>query len=242
MAESVLISNVKENILEFDAEVKGIKDPKMSVNFVIKTKGVSLSFTAKQEKGSTWSVVVPPIKMLEVGDTHPYVITVDVEGYHFEPLTGEVQVVSEIKPRVSKPAIKREEKKAEVKPEEKKADEEKKPEAPKKESDQKPPEEKKPEPKSEEKKVEETSEVDPLAKTIDSIITRETLRRSPTDVAIRKVLGEVKKPTEPEPTVVAGPTPEQIAEELQQAERLAREEAVRNILKGMSGTKASIKH
>jgi len=240
MAESVLISNVKENILEFDAEVKGIKDPKMSVNFVIKTKQVNLSFTAKQEKGSTWSVVVPPIKMLEVGDTHPYVITVDVEGYHFEPLTGEVQVVSEIKPRVSKPSIKKEEKKVETKPEEK--EEKKVDEPPKKEVVAKPAEEKKPEPKPEEKKVEETKQPDPLAKTIDSIITRETLRRSPTDVAIRKVLDEVKKPSEPEPVVVSGPTPEQIAEELQQAERLAREEAVRNILKGMSGTKASIRH
>lgn len=245
MADSVVISNIKENILEFDAEVRGIKDPKMSVNFVIKTDMVNLSFQAKRGDGNTWSVVVPPLKMLEVGDTHPYMITVDVEGYHFEPMTGEVQIVSEIKPRVSKPSVKKEEKKVAPKPEEKKEvkpvateEEEKKVEV----KTEEPKEEK-----AEEKKVEETRAPNPLDKTIDNIITRETLRKSPSDVAIRRVLDEVKKSgSEPKPIVVPTETPEQIsqrlAEEARLAEQAAREAAVRNILKGMSGTKATIRH
>jgi outer membrane biosynthesis protein TonB len=245
MADSVVISNIKENILEFDAEVRGIKDPKMSVNFVIKTDLVNLSFQAKRVSGNTWSVVVPPLKMLEVGDTHPYMITVDVEGYHFEPMTGEVQIVSEIKPRVSKPSVKKEEKKVEAKPEEKKTDtkpavpeeEEKKVEDKAEEKDEAP----------EEKKVEETTTPSPYDETIQKIITRETLRKSPSDVAVRKVLGEVKKAAStPAPVIVPVETPEQIAlrtaEEARLAEQAAREEAVRNILKGMSGTKASIRH
>lgn len=231
MAESVVISNVKENILEFDAEVKGIKDPKMSVNFVIETDAVNLSFPAKHEKETTWSVTVPPLKILDVGDNHQYMITVDVEGYHFEPMTGQVQIVGDIKPKVSKPSIKKEEKKAEPAKEEKKV--EVKPE-PKPEPKVEPKKEEKKVEEKPEEKVEETTEVDPMAKTIDSIITREKLRRAPADVAIRKVLDEVKKSSlpdpEPEPT---GPSPEQLAEEIKRAEQLDREAKVRDILKGI---------
>lgn len=244
MAESVVISNIKENILEFDAEVKGIKDPKMSVCFVIKTDMVDLSFAAKHERGNTWSVVIPPIKMLEIGDVHPYLITVVVEGYHFEPMSGRVEVIGEVKAKASRPVVAKQEKKVETKPEEKKAEPVKE-EKPKVEIK---PQEKKAEAKVEQKEekdpVKETREqANPLEQTIDRIITRETLRKSPTDVAVRRVLDEVKKPAEP---VVPQETPEQaaarIAEETRLAEQAAREAAVRNILNGMSGTRATIRH
>lgn len=234
MAESVVISNIKENILEFDAEVKGIKDPKLSVNFVIKTDIVDLSFKAKHERDNTWSAVIPPMKMLKLGDTHPYMITVVVEGYHFEPMTGTVEIVGEVKATVSKPT-----KKSTAKPEEKKVE----PKEEKKVED-KPEEKKVVKDEEEEKEVKET--VSPLDQTIDKIITRETLRKSPSDIAIRKVLDEVKKAPVPEPVVVPSETPEQIAqrlaEETRLAEQAAREAAVKNILKGMSGTKATIRN
>lgn len=253
MADSVVISNVKENILEFDAEVRGIKDPKMSVNFVIKTELVNLSFQAKRLEGNTWTVTVPPIKLLEVGDTHPYVITVDVEGYHFEPMTGEVQVVSEIKPRVSKVSVKKEEKKEEKKAVAPKTEEKKADVAPsvdtKEEKDQPAPETKpadeSPDKKKDEKKVEEATD-STLEKTIERIITRETLRKSPSDVAVRRVLDEVKKPKVEPVIVTPEETPEQIEqrrlEEIRIAEQAAREAAVRDILKGMSGKRAQIRH
>lgn len=88
----VTISNVKENVLEFDAEIKGVDTSDMSVHFVIQANGMDLGFDAKHLSGFKWEVSIPPLPMLE-RTAYTFRMNVDCDGYHFEPLTGTVNVV-----------------------------------------------------------------------------------------------------------------------------------------------------
>lgn len=226
MSQSLIITTKKDNILEFEAEVRGIKDPKMKVQFVIQTDEMNLAFPAKHEKEHTWSVTVPPLSFLKHKD-YPFMITVDLEGYHFEPMTGELTAVGEIEPSVTKPerVEKKEEKKPEVKKEEPK--EEKKTE-PKPEPEKKVEE---PEPaKEEEEEKKDVKEDDELSRLAANIINRETLRKNPKDVAVRKVLGEVKNaPKKEEPIVEQPVTMEDVLTPQEQA-KIDREAKVKAIL------------
>lgn len=227
MSQSLIITTKKDNMLEFEAEVRGIKDPKMSIQFVIQAEEMNLAFPAKHVKEHTWSVNIPGLSFLKHKE-YPYLITVDLEGYHFEPMEGELTVVGELEPSVSKPERKeekKEEKKPEVKKEEPKVEE--KPE-PKAEPKVEPKVEEKPEEDEEEKKeVKEESDIDRLAA---SIIHRETLRKSPKDVAARKVLGEIKQKKE-EP-IVEQPAPVTMEDVLTPEEiaRIERDKKVKAIL------------
>jgi hypothetical protein len=222
MSESLIITTKKDNTLEFEAEVRGVKDPNMNVQFVIQAGTMNLAFPAKHEKEQTWSVTIPAMDFLEHKE-YPFMITVDLEGYHFEPMTGELTVVGEMKPVVSKPKPVSNEKKEEAKKEEPK------PEPKKQEVKEEPKkEEKVEEPKKE--KSETVKKDDKINKTVESIIQREKLRKSPKDVAVRKVLGEFKaapKKEEVEPPVTMEDV---LAPSEEEQQRAAKEAAIRAIL------------
>lgn len=88
----VSITNTKENVLEFDVEVDGLDTEKIQVNFVISTKDVNLSFSAKKGAGTKWSVKIPKMSILEK-TSYDYTISVIADGYYFEPMTGVVNIV-----------------------------------------------------------------------------------------------------------------------------------------------------
>jgi len=94
MQKVVNISNDKKNILEFDIEVSGADDDNMSVRFIIEGEGMELGFDSKKGKGATWSVEIPPMKILK-NSKYPFHISVIVDGYAFEGLKGEVNVIGE---------------------------------------------------------------------------------------------------------------------------------------------------
>jgi len=102
MQKVVNISNDKKNILEFDIEVVGADDDNMSVRFIIESEGMELGFDSKKGKGATWSVEIPPMKILK-NSKYPFHISVVVDGYAFEGLTGQVNVIGERGVTISDP-------------------------------------------------------------------------------------------------------------------------------------------
>lgn len=102
MQKVVNISNDKKNILEFDIEVSGADDDNMSVRFIIESEGMELGFDSKKGKGATWSVEIPPMKILK-NSKYPFHISVVVDGYAFEGLKGQVNVIGERGVTISDP-------------------------------------------------------------------------------------------------------------------------------------------
>jgi len=92
MDKLVTISNVKENVLEFDVEVEGVDTTDMAVRFIIEASGMELGFDSKKGKKTKWSVDIPALAILEK-TTYPFHIDIIVDGYYFEPLRGSVNVV-----------------------------------------------------------------------------------------------------------------------------------------------------
>jgi len=104
MNKIVNISNDKKSVLEFDIEVTGAVEDDMSVRFIIESEGMMLGFDSKKEKGDTWSVEIPPMKILDK-TVYPFYISVVVDGYTFEGLRGSVNVIGERKVHVSDPVL-----------------------------------------------------------------------------------------------------------------------------------------
>ena len=92
MENIVTISNIKENVLEFDLDIKGIDTDDISVSFVIETDNMELGFDAKNEKDNKWIVKIPALAFLKT-TIYPFHINVVVDGYHFTPLTGSLNVI-----------------------------------------------------------------------------------------------------------------------------------------------------
>jgi len=102
MQKVVNISNDKKNVLEFDIEVSGADDNNMSVRFIIESEEMELGFDSKKGKGATWSVEIPPMKILK-NSIYPFHISVVVDGYAFEGLSGEVNIIGERGVTISNP-------------------------------------------------------------------------------------------------------------------------------------------
>lgn len=91
--ENVLtITNLKQNILEFNAGLEGISDNEMKVRLIIEANGMDFGFDAKRVKGTLWEVIIPPLPMLEK-TAYPFRMDVVSEGYFFDPLHGTMNVV-----------------------------------------------------------------------------------------------------------------------------------------------------
>jgi hypothetical protein len=102
MDNSVTISKVKENILEFDVDIQGVDTMDMSVRFIIETDTMKLGFDSVKETDKTWSVKIPALSILKPA-SYPFYIDITVDGYHFMPLVGDINVVEEESVNVSKP-------------------------------------------------------------------------------------------------------------------------------------------
>lgn len=132
MDNNVTISNVRENVLEFDLTIEGLSTKDVEAQFVIKGKGVNFAFAAKQDKGSKWKVTIPKMTTLEK-TTYECSIVVVADGYYFEPMKGNCTVVgthqiyvSEPRNQTVSPTDKKSEQKKETDSQKKNADKEKK--------------------------------------------------------------------------------------------------------------------
>lgn len=103
MDSMITISNVKENVLEFNVEIKGVDTSDMSVHFIIQANSMDIGFNATHLSGDKWEVVIPPLPMLE-RTAYPFRMQVDCDGYHFEPLQGTINVVGSHDIYVSTPS------------------------------------------------------------------------------------------------------------------------------------------
>lgn len=95
MAESkyiVTLSNLKKNTIEFELEADGISVNNSNVNLVIEAASMCLMFEANQIGTKKWEVEIPPLPMLK-RTTYPFKITLASEGYYFEPMLGNVNIV-----------------------------------------------------------------------------------------------------------------------------------------------------
>lgn len=102
MDNIVTISNVKTNVLEFDADIQGLDTADMSVKFIINANGMNIGFDAQPLHGTKWEVTIPPIPMLE-RTAYPFHMDVTSDGYFFEPLQGTINVVGSHDVYVSSP-------------------------------------------------------------------------------------------------------------------------------------------
>lgn len=134
------ITQTKDSDLEFDVSVEGIKTDDMVVCLLIHAEKFCVSFKCESAEAGKWKVTIPPLPFLDK-TLYQYSITVVADGYFFEPMKGQINLVGTPGLYVSvsgdsKKPVKSEEKKA-SKPEEKK-EEKKSEEAPKISPDTKP--------------------------------------------------------------------------------------------------------
>ncbi len=99
----VSISNVKENVLEFAISITGIEKKDMMVKFVIEANNMEIGFNAKSvDDKDKWTVEIPALTMLKA-TLYPFHIEVVVDGYHFLPMQGSVNVVGTHEIYLTKP-------------------------------------------------------------------------------------------------------------------------------------------
>lgn len=92
MEKNINIINSKENTIELDIEIDGLKPSDKKCFFVIKTTEVNFSFECKNSSGNKWEVVIP--RMPQIKDTlYNFYIYMVVDGYYFEPYSGTLNVM-----------------------------------------------------------------------------------------------------------------------------------------------------
>jgi len=97
------ISNVKDNILEFNVHVTGADDNDMTVQFIIESDDMDLTFNSERGKEENlWFVKVPALSILET-TSYPFRIDVIIEGYHMDVMKGSVNVIGNHDIYVNKP-------------------------------------------------------------------------------------------------------------------------------------------
>lgn len=116
-ATIVTITNKKKNELEFEIEVEGLTVEPSDIRFVIETSEMDYAFKCSKKKGNTCTVSIPALSQLEK-TMYPFRIEVVIDGYHFTPMKGQVNVVgsfdvyaTEPKNKTVAPPKKKEEKK-----------------------------------------------------------------------------------------------------------------------------------
>lgn len=157
MDATIRVNNTKETELDFDVNIQGISidapENAAKVRFVItNVHGGNLSFDCEMraDDSTKWYVKLPPLPQLSsTTNAHAFRMEVIIDGYYFEPASGnlillkdpEITMSKPAKPKVSvsaAPVEKAEEKGAENKDKEgPKADEKKEDDKEKKEEDKK---------------------------------------------------------------------------------------------------------
>lgn len=98
MNNVISIIRTRNNDLEFEVDIKGVRTENVDVRFVIELDDMSYCFqcNAVDETEDTWSVNVPPLPQLSPKE-YPFHMEVIVDGYFFEAFTGMLTVVNEPK-------------------------------------------------------------------------------------------------------------------------------------------------
>lgn len=92
MSEDVTIVQTQENTIEFDLSIEGVNtDLAPEVRFVIQTNAMDMSFDCEQSDDEQWQVKIPAMSHLDK-TSYPFRVEVIVDGYHFIPAKGNVQV------------------------------------------------------------------------------------------------------------------------------------------------------
>ena len=95
MDTKVLITNTRENELQFDIIVEGTSVEGMRVRFVIKDEGVEHVFSCVQSAtAKQLTVIIPKLSYLKPGSYNFY-IEVITNGYYFEPYSDILEVIAE---------------------------------------------------------------------------------------------------------------------------------------------------
>ena len=176
----VRVNNQKDSELAFEVIIQGVSeetpDDMLRCRFVIHGPSFDVSLLCRRVPGTDnrWTVTVPPMPFLH-GDSHKFSLWLVVDGYFFEPATGnlifvaepEVNLQPDNKPKVTatfmvtEPDEDEVEVAVEVEDEEESTEEPEEKEEPKKDVKK---EEKKPEPKKEVKKEVKKEEKKPESK------------------------------------------------------------------------------
>lgn len=102
MTDTVSINNTKENTLEFDLSLQGISPADMEVRFVVEAVGMELAFKCIKQENGKWKVDLPILPILEK-TMYQFHFSVIADGYYFEPLRGNINVVGSAELYVSQP-------------------------------------------------------------------------------------------------------------------------------------------
>ena len=105
MDNVVTISNVKDNVLEFNAEIQGVDTKDITMRFILEAEGMEFGFPATKIDTTKWEVAIPAMDFLK-RTAYNFHIDVVTDGYHFQPLDGVVNVVGTADVYVSKPNVK----------------------------------------------------------------------------------------------------------------------------------------
>lgn len=94
METQVLITNVRENELQFDISIEGTNVEDMRARFVIKDNGVDHVFPCVQsDTANRLNVIIPKLDYLKPG-SYEFYVEVITNGYYFEPYQDTLTVVS----------------------------------------------------------------------------------------------------------------------------------------------------
>ena len=91
MDQLITITNTKQNIIEFEADVNGVDRENIKARFCIETSDMDLVFPCKR-LDHKWEVTIPPCSILE-RTAYNFYIDIIADGYYFEPMRGTVNVV-----------------------------------------------------------------------------------------------------------------------------------------------------
>ncbi len=84
------ISTSDETRYDFDVSINGLEDSAPEVRFIVEGGDFDAS-VACVKSSSGWSVCIPALPLTEA---HGFRVEVVVDGYHFVPVTGDVQLIS----------------------------------------------------------------------------------------------------------------------------------------------------
>ncbi len=92
MSENIIaLANKKKNEIEFEMEVEGLTVAPSDIRFIIETDVMEYAFKCSKKKGKLYKVTIPPLPQLEK-TLYPFKIEAVIDGYHFTPMTGQVNV------------------------------------------------------------------------------------------------------------------------------------------------------
>lgn len=92
MSENIVtLTNKKKNEIEFEMEVEGLTVEPSDIRFIIETADMDYAFKCTKKKGKMCTVTIPPLPQLEK-TIYPFRIETVIDGYHFTPMKGKVNV------------------------------------------------------------------------------------------------------------------------------------------------------